>query len=401
MIKDNDDINNISRKFEKLNQKDLKINNNEFSFYENFNIINEEIYLFLNEFINISNNMIDSQKIFMIINDGKIIFKHPNLKFKYLLVYQKNKNDSIEIEMILNFFNDINFDKFYFKLNEQRIDDLLPDKLLDFIYNEKDEIIGNLHLLKNYPNEPQEKEFHYKKYLKMLIMFYIENKKFLGLMGSKIDEIGGNNEKESFLLNRHWIDEFKYLFKYDKIYEILDSKKNILLNDIDIKNKIEQISNLLSNDLKFYLNNLKEEIIFEKLSNENFFEITNHKYKLVAKNNCLDFFPNCVILPQRFLNLLNDEFSNFISDEKRKKTIIKYLYGDNKIFICVDIKNKQIIEIGNINEYNIFNAEIIIWSNRNIQTIYDISKIKGINYINNLMSHNQIDSYQNIKVLKV
>ena len=285
-------------------------------------------------------------------------------------------------------------------MNEQRIDDLLPDKLLDLIYNENDEIIGNLHLIKNYPNELQEKEFHYKKYLKMLITFYIENKKFINLMGSKIDEIGGINEKESFLLNKHWIDEFKYIFEYEKIYKILDSQKNILLKDINIENKIEQISSLLPNDLKLYLNNLKEEIIFEKLNNENFFEITNQKHKLDDTNNYLDFFPKCVILPQRFLNLLNDKYSNFIPDEKRKKIRIKYLYGDNKIFICADINNKQIIEIGNINEYSVFNAEIIIW-NRNVQTIYDISKIKGINYINYLMSHNKAENYQNIKFLKV
>jgi len=265
IIKENEDLNNFD-KIEKLNQKVLKINNYEFSFYENFNIINEEIYLYLNEFINISNNIIDSQKIFIIINDGKIIFKHPNPQFKYILVYQKNKNDSIEIEMILNFFNDNDFNKFFFKLNEQRIDDLLPDKLLDLIYNEEDEIIGNLHLIKNYPNELQEKEFHYKKYLKMLITFYVENKKFINLMGNKIDEIGGINEKESFLLNKHWIDEFKYIFKYEIIYKILDQKKIILLDNINIEDKIEQISNILSDDLKFYLNNLKEEIIFEKLN---------------------------------------------------------------------------------------------------------------------------------------
>ena len=401
MIKENDDINNFAEKIEKLNQKDIKINNNEFSLYENFNIINEEIYLFLNEFINISDNIIDSQKIFIIINDGKLIFKYPNPKFKYILVYQKNKNDSFEAEMILNFFNDNSFNDFFFKLNEQRIDDLLPDKLLDLIYNEKDEIIGKLYLLKNYPNDVQEKEFHYKKYLKMLITFYVENKKFIDLMGGKIDEIGGINEKESFLLNKYWIDEFKYIFEYEKIYKILDSKKNILLDNISLENKIEQISNILSDDLKFYLNNLKEEIIFEKLNNENFFEIPYKKYKLDAINNYLDFFTNCIILPQRFLNLLNDKFSNFISDEKRKKIIIKYLYGDNKIFICANINNKQIIEIGNINEYNIFNPEIIIWSNGNVQTIFDISKIKGIKYINDLMKYNKEERYQNIKFLKV
>ena len=394
IIKNNDDINNIIEKFDKLNQKDLKIKENNYFIYEDFSIINEETYLLLNELTNNNNNIIDSQKIFIIVNGGKIIFKHPNPNSRYILVYQKIKKDSFEIEIILNFINVNSFNDFFFRLNEQRIDFLLPDKLLDLIYNEKDEIIGNIHLIKNYPNDLQEKEFHYKKYLEILIKFYIENKKFMDLVESKIDEIGGINEKESFLLNKHWIDEFIYIFEYDKIYKILKSNKTILLDNNDIAIKIDQISNSISNDLKFYLNNLKEEIIYEKLSNKNFYEITNNKYTFGITNNSLDFFHKCVILPQNFLNLFKN---NIIANQKQ----IKYLYGDNKIFIYSNIKNKQIIEIGNINEYNIFNAENIIWSNRNAQTIYDTFKIKGINYINDLKKDNKVEKYQNINLLKI
>ena len=291
-----------------------------------------------------------------------------------------------------------NFDDNYFlKLNEQRLDDIFPDKLIDLIYNEKDQIIGNILLLKYYQNEPQEKEYNYKKYLEILIQFYIENKEFMDLVGAKIEEIGGANEKEFFFLDKHWIDEFNYIFEYEEIYKILDSNKKILLNNDEMKIKIEQISNQISNDIKSYINNLKEEIIYEKLNNQHFYEMNN--YKCTFEKNCFNFFSKCVILQQKFLNLLREK--KLYSDEKIDKFGIKYLYGDNKIFLCVKIKNEQIIDIGIINEYNIFNSEIIISSDKNVQTIFEICKTKGMNYIRNLMTQNKISNANNVKFIKV
>jgi len=394
------DENNISYYFEifdklgKLNQKQIKIKNNDFSFYEDFNIINEEIYLFLNEFARINNKKIEAHKIFIIINNGKIIFMHSNSKLKYIMVHQKKENNSFEAEMIFHFFADNFLDDYFLKLNKQRIDNIIPDKLIDLIYNERDEIIGNLHLLKNYQNDLQKKD-NYKKYIEILIMFYIENKKFMDLVGTKIEEIGGANEKELFLLNKLWIDEFKYIFEYETIFKIFDSNKNILLNNEDIKIKINQISNHLPNELKLYLNNLKEEIINKKLSNKNLYEIINYEFRSI--NYYSYFFPKCIVLTQKFLNLLLEK--NFIIyDEKNK---VKYLFGDNKIAVLVNIKNEEIMEIGNINEYNIFNSEIIIPRNKNLKTIYEIYKIKGMNYIRDLMKQNEIYSFENIKCLKI
>ena len=67
------------------------------------------------------------------------------------------------------------------------------------------------------------------------------------LAGNKIEDIGGANEKELFILNKHWIDEFKYIFEYEEIYKILDSNQKILLNNNDIKIKIDQIINKILN----------------------------------------------------------------------------------------------------------------------------------------------------------
>ena len=401
LLNDNNNISNIFEIFDnfgKLNQKEIKIKSNEFSFYEEFNIINEEIYLLLNEFAKINNKKIEAHKIFLIVNNGKIIFKHSNSKLKYILTYQKNENNSFDAEMIFHFLGDNFLDDYFLKLNEQRLDYVFPDKLIDLIYNDKDQIIGNLHLIKYYQNELQEKEYNYKKYLEILIMFYIENKKFMDLVRTKIEEIGGANEKEFFFLNRHWIDEFKYIFEFEEIYKILDSNKKILLNNNDIKIKIEQISNQIPNELKSYLNNLKEEIIYEKLSNKNYNEILNYKCKFESTKNYFYFYSKCFILQQKFLDLLIEKK---LITEKQIYNKIKYLFGDNKICFCVNIKNEQIIEIGNINEYNEFNIENIITSERNEQTIFKIYKFKGMDYIRDLMKKNELKKVGNINCLRV
>ena len=374
-------------------------NKNEFSFYENISIINEEIYLFLNEFANISNKKNESYKVFIIINSGKIIFKHSNSNLKYIVVYLKNENNSFEVEMILHFLNDNYLEDYFLKLNEQRFDDIFHDKLIDLIYNEKDEIIGSIYLLKNYQNELQEKKYNYEKYLEILIMFYIENNKFMDLVGSNIEEIGGGNEKVFFLLNTHWIDEFKYIFEYETLYKIFDYNKKIMLSNDDMKTKIDQISNKISNELKLYLNNLKEKVIFEKLSNKNLFEITNYIFWLESNKNCSRFLPKFLILSQKFFELLIAK--KLIFHEKKEKIMIKCLFGDNRIFSLVNIKNEEIIEIGYINKYNIFNARTIISSDKNNKTIFEIYKIKGIKYLRDLMEQNKVEFVGNIKYLKI
>jgi len=50
------------------------------------------------------------------------------------LAYQKNENNSFEVEMIVHFLHDKFLDDYFLKLNKQRIDDIFPDKLIDLIY---------------------------------------------------------------------------------------------------------------------------------------------------------------------------------------------------------------------------------------------------------------------------
>jgi len=382
--------------FGKISQKKIKIKKNEFSFYEDLAIVNEEIYLFLNEFAKINKKKIEAHKIFIIINNEKIIFKHSNSKLSYILAYQKNENNSFEAEIIVHFLQDKFLDEYYLKLNEQRIDDIFPDKLIDLIYNNNDQIIGNLNLLKNYQNEPQEKDYFYKQYLEILIQFYIENKKFMELVGNKIEDIGGGNEKELYILNRHWIDEFKYIFEYEEIYKILDSNQKILLNNDDIKIKIEYISNKISNEMKSHLNNLKEEIISKKLSNQKLDEIISYKCSFKDTNNSFNFFPKLMIIQQKYLELLIAK--HLIIREKKK---IKYLFGDKKIALLVKVKNEDIIEIGYVDEYNIFIPEIIISSEKNVDTIFNLYKNKGMNYIRELMNQNKVENFGKVKCLKI
>ena len=62
-----------------------------------------------------------------------------------------------------------------------------------------------------------------------------------------------------FLVNKKWIDEFKYIFNYNEILKIITDNKDINKeNDYSMDKIIDLISNNLSENIKLYLNNLTE-----------------------------------------------------------------------------------------------------------------------------------------------
>ena len=121
----------------------LRIKDNEFSIPENFNIINEEILKSMKEFQSISNKNINEEKIekmSFFINDGKIIVNYPQLQF-LLIIGKENKNKNILIpEKFLNFESKKQKSFFFFIFNVKSVEEILNDQLIDFLYNEKNEI---------------------------------------------------------------------------------------------------------------------------------------------------------------------------------------------------------------------------------------------------------------------
>ena len=121
---------------------EFKMNNDNKIFYpKDFVIINEEIYNNIIKFgdtLNMNLLKENINKISFYINNGRIILK--SSKYKYLLIINKDKNLFIP-EMILNFYSNEQISVFYRKFYAHKYEELINDTLIDFIYDNKNEII--------------------------------------------------------------------------------------------------------------------------------------------------------------------------------------------------------------------------------------------------------------------
>ena len=130
-----------------LNIDYLSIKNEQISFPINFSFINEEIYNNLNNFSNFLNIKISElflRKTPLIINDEKIIIKY---MLNYILVIKIEKVDEFILDMILSFNNGMERDNYFQRFSKYKSNEILNEKIIGFLYNEKDEIIANKYLL--------------------------------------------------------------------------------------------------------------------------------------------------------------------------------------------------------------------------------------------------------------
>ena len=371
----------------------------------NFDIINEDIY---NSLLNLESNFnikIKGKEIVksdLIIKNGKIIIKNP--QFQYLLLINidnNNKNKVFRPESILNFLTHEQKDEYFMKIlnNIYKL-----ENELDFIYNDKNEIIGNIYNIDNNEyktssNINEQKKDTIQKYLMLLIMFYKMNEKFKNKMDKNFNEKTNNKELELFIINRKWIDEFKYILYYDEILPILVDNKNIIMeeNNNKIDEIIDRIISQTSKESKIYFSHLKETSIINKLNKIYLYEIFNYEEK-----NKIQYFHNCGIINKEFLELLKNYNININLNEIKKEA---FLFGDGKIFI--ENNQEKVIYIGIFdNNSKLFITQMLIYStyNENIKIIYENIKLLGYNFIEKLIlkrkNINKIDQTR-IKFLNI
>ena len=385
------DIFSDKKKFEKIfeKQNDLNIESyitiKNYTFYYpcNFDIIDEKIYNNLNDLakflnINISENIF--RKTPLIINDKKIIIK---LMHYNLLIIKIDKNFEFISRTILAFDKYSSRDNFFkqFKLNKFK--EILFDKVISFIYSDKNEIIGKQYLLSKMPNELNiKKEEIIKNYLKIIIEFFKINEYIMNKKSKIITLTPTINEEEFFIVNQKWVDEFKYIFSYDEIINTLTDNKDFIINEKENIDKIiDLIYKKISDLSKKYLNNLNENIISMKFNNKNLYEIFQ-KYNL-GENKFLTYFEKCAIINSQIIDLLKI---------KNKIQKISCFFGDNKILL----RKESFMGIGNLKN-NLFITEYFINLNNqeDLELIKYIIEIKGFDYINELLQKNML---LNIKI---
>ena len=381
----------------------LNIRDNEFEYPKDFSIINEKIYSRLTEMDKkIPKEQINEIKF--IIDGNMIIIKNQKSNYFYFL-HNKNNNNSLVPEMIFDFGqNDEKIDYMDFIMNNPNIiKEIYNDKIIDFIYNDKNEIIGNIYYLNeieinNKNNESNKKSNKYKQYLKMLIMFYINNEKFKKRSKKKIIDIEKKDDYDFFLVNKKWIDEFKYLFNYNEMLKVLEKNHEEIMKEKSDNIKepiIEKIANELPDNIINNLNSLNEKLISKKMKNENLYKIFNKKYKNSSKNE-INYFDNCGIILQSLIDLI-EKCGIKINDMVKEKLY----FGDDYIFIFT--LEKELVICGTFNkDKNLFISQFIIncLSKDNKNKISDHIKKEGFKYIGYLIEDNLYISKINKEINK-
>ena len=360
LFKNND---SLIPKLNKLNSKNIK-------YYDNFEIIDKPIFepiiklaKFYNESIIINDEIKISSVSFS--KDGKIIIEHQIFKC-FLIGYFNNDNDNdindeFNIETIISFesINDIS------KLDE--INDLKENK------------VEKIHLLK------------IKKFLKILIEFFINNQKMKINMGKKIEdykEIKDIKEKDYYLVNKNWINKFKNIFSLDE-YLMSLLVKYIDINKNDINDETNKIINELPINYIDKLNSIEQNNINE-LSDKNLYDISDKNYS--------DKPDNFGIIDRELINLLleNNIPNNIIGG--------RCIFIDEKIFIFVTYNSEKLIKIGALDERKeLFITQIIIkLENNNFDEFTNQIKNRGYKYIQDLCKSNSVigdKKLSNIKIL--
>ena len=408
-----------------------------FYYYGNFEIINEMIYKLIKyigkKYYNVIFNK-NFHEINLIINEGKIIVHNPQWEYLLILNFKYNKNEELfEIEKILKYDNsDIALEQFNLMKNSYiseiiKIDYNKQNNII--YYNEKP--IGKM-LSLNFDFEEKKKKKkkvktmfkqfannninnndnnnnnlikinnniiltdnndinknNFKCYLKILFEFYKTNTFIKFNMDREID-----NDKEYFILNKKWTDEFKDIFFYYKIESIFNENKYLIINK-DQKYTIDEIINKVSNDIpediKIEFYNLNKEYITQRLSNINLFNIFEKNF-----SNYL-YFEECGIINQNLLKLMKDNEIDIMSNlnkERIKNNKGIFMIGKGRIFINFNLKNNPSINIGKIKN-DLFITEILIDCNNpeKIEKIKDSIKEEGYEYIKELLN-----KYQKIKL---
>ena len=65
----------------------------------------------------------------------------------YILIIKIEKVDEFILDMILSFNNGMERDNYFQRFSKYKSNEILNEKIIGFLYNEKDEIIANKYLL--------------------------------------------------------------------------------------------------------------------------------------------------------------------------------------------------------------------------------------------------------------
>ena len=177
---------------------------------------------------------------------------------------------------------------------------------------------------------------------------------------------GKTEIKEYILINRNYMDKFESHMNFKEINEIIINKK-MNINSSNLNQKINELKDLLKN--KPFIKNLENIIIQNKLDCN--YDLSK-KEKRKENSISLYYIDNAQIINKDLLNNIKSIDKNFVD-----KYISICYFTDNKIIIKL---NQNILNIGHIDEKNIFVPEFLIFSKNEWNIMKILEKIKQVGY---------------------
>ena len=332
-----------------IKKSELKIDDNKsLSFFNEFDLISNELKEYLLEYglIHVNQELIEVE---CLVGNNKLIIHSFLPDKKIAIVLSKNDKERYKFELIFVFDDEIKLENYLKIIKEKGFDNVfielhMNDKKCD-ILDEKNEKYGKafeISFEENIVIDVKEDIFN-------MIKIYLFNKDFTNkiVLSQKKDIINANIFSEKcFLINREYIEKYKEYYLYEDIKKYLDN----INNDYIISNE----------NIEIILQNLIKEDLFKNLVNKKKLSTNDIKVKPKEKkiNEDIFYLDNFVIVNEDIYKQILLSFNqNIISDFSDTQ----YIINSGKIFLFMNINDKNQLLIGEINDFNIcFNEKVLI-----------------------------------------
>ena len=213
-----------------------------------------------------------------------------------------------------------------------------------------------------------------------LLKIYFFRKKLYEQIDSKHKTLEENENNNIYLINKNIINNYKKVFDYSKLTELLKNKnlKGINYDNLDLESNKEKIYKILSEYKKVIDNKFITPLQLSNINTKEF-SLTEKKLEKKSSTHVLNYYIDFEIINQE----IKDYFVNNLIINENKFFSGYYIAGDKKIFIILKIDNKFVYEIGHFDHNDNF---ILEYSIRAINTehkepIFNLFKEKGIDKV--------------------
>ena len=364
-------------------------NNNEIKYYDEFVLINSELYKDIN---NNKYKIIINEKNYAI-NQGKIIICLNYYPFYQILIGSLNNDNSFFPLNFINFIEGQASEKYFLKFKSFAYDSLIIElnKNNNKIKDKNQKEIGELHYLDE--NRKDNNEINNSENKKDVLHHLIELYYAFDYLNIHIKDEKKTivSQENYFLINKEWINYLNKCYNFEELSKIICKNEK---NEDLLKKYREPIieSGFDLNDINYIISQIPEELKNDIKKRDKTYDINSFKpFEKTIKDEKKEiyYYDECVLINETIKNILaNINEINYKFDKD-----VNCLINVHNIYICYRLKNNTLISIGKTDENNILKINILIYIEDN--SYYEnilldlIKKGKVPNNINQLKNEKQ------------